>query len=81
VAKKIASRPGQYDREGNRNTFLRIPLESISKKADRLQWQEKHLNFKYQMYDCAEIRGQSIFFRDQINTALLLNGQGHLPLG
>jgi hypothetical protein len=37
-------------------------LEAISKKADRLYWQEKHLNFKYQLHDCAEISGQGIFF-------------------
>jgi hypothetical protein len=33
------------------------------------------------MYDCAKISGQGIFFRDQINTAVLLNGKEHLPLG
>jgi hypothetical protein len=36
---------------------------------------------QYQIHDSAEIRGQGIFFRDQMNTAMLLNGQGHLPLG
>jgi hypothetical protein len=37
-------------------------IGAILKKADRLQWQEKHLNFKYQINDYAEISGQGIFF-------------------
>jgi hypothetical protein len=41
---------------------------------------KKNLNFKYQIHDCAEIRGQGIFFHEQINTAVLLNGKGLLPL-
>jgi hypothetical protein len=56
-------------------------LEAISKKADRLQWQEKDLNFENQIHDTAKIRDQGIFFRDQINPAVLLNGNGLLPLG
>jgi hypothetical protein len=28
-----------------------------------------------------KIRGQGIFFRDRMNTAVLLNGKGLLPLG
>jgi hypothetical protein len=59
---------------------LRILLEAISKKADRLQWQKKDLNFKYQIHDTAKISGQGIFFRDQINTAVLLNSKGLVPL-
>jgi hypothetical protein len=55
--------------------------EAISKKADRLQRQEKYLNFKYQIHDSVEIRGQGIFFRDPMNPAVRLNGNGLLPLG
>jgi hypothetical protein len=31
-----------------------------------LQWQDEHFNFIYQIRDCAEIRGQGIFFDDQM---------------